>query len=109
MIRRPPRSTLFPYTTLFRSSLGTPLQDRAAHERGLHRDDRAHRRVAAPDLLDDERVRLVVQPGAAVLARDDRSEVALVGDLPHEVQIEVVAPRVLARGEIGRASCRERV
>src|SRR3712207_8356161 len=24
MIRRPPRSTLFPYTTLFRSSLGGP-------------------------------------------------------------------------------------
>src|SRR2546422_8562583 len=24
MIRRPPRSTLFPYTTLFRSALGTP-------------------------------------------------------------------------------------
>src|SRR3712207_8546717 len=24
MIRRPPRSTLFPYTTLFRSSFGTP-------------------------------------------------------------------------------------
>src|SRR3712207_7535522 len=25
MIRRPPRSTLFPYTTLFRSDLGTSL------------------------------------------------------------------------------------
>src|SRR3712207_8334568 len=25
MIRRPPRSTLFPYTTLFRASLGGPL------------------------------------------------------------------------------------
>src|SRR5690242_21283660 len=25
MIRRPPRSTLFPYTTLFRSSYGQPL------------------------------------------------------------------------------------
>src|SRR5260221_2486029 len=25
MIRRPPRSTLFPYTTLFRSELGRPL------------------------------------------------------------------------------------
>src|SRR5688572_31839045 len=25
MIRRPPRSTLFPYTTLFRSKVGTPL------------------------------------------------------------------------------------
>src|SRR3712207_7076593 len=29
MIRRPPRSTLFPYTTLFRSAVaaGTPLQE----------------------------------------------------------------------------------
>src|SRR3989442_6437983 len=27
MIRRPPRSTLFPYTTLFRSSLEAPLKD----------------------------------------------------------------------------------
>src|SRR5690554_7148852 len=25
MIRRPPRSTLFPYTTLFRSGLGLPI------------------------------------------------------------------------------------
>src|SRR3712207_8933528 len=32
MIRRPPRSTLFPYTTLFRSF----IQDRpSAHDRGL--------------------------------------------------------------------------
>src|SRR5256885_9246681 len=30
MIRRPPRSTLFPYTTLFRSLLG-PGQERHAH------------------------------------------------------------------------------
>src|SRR2546430_3964803 len=28
MIRRPPRSTLFPYTTLFRSTYGLALQDR---------------------------------------------------------------------------------
>src|SRR3712207_8209604 len=27
MIRRPPRSTLFPYTTLFRSGLLSPLRD----------------------------------------------------------------------------------
>src|SRR5260370_19702431 len=27
MIRRPPRSTLFPYTTLFRSCIQTPLAD----------------------------------------------------------------------------------
>src|SRR2546422_5099482 len=36
MIRRPPRSTLFPYTTLFRSDLGRggdPLGDQALRER----------------------------------------------------------------------------
>src|SRR5256886_7512398 len=27
MIRRPPRSTLFPYTTLFRSNLGTEMPE----------------------------------------------------------------------------------
>src|SRR5258708_13864534 len=27
MIRRPPRSTLFPYTTLFRSQLGAPKRE----------------------------------------------------------------------------------
>src|SRR2546430_16279516 len=33
MIRRPPRSTLFPYTTLFRSRFGvTPLLERHRHE-----------------------------------------------------------------------------
>src|SRR2546430_13630983 len=38
MIRRPPRSTLFPYTTLFRSHSGMPIgggNDRRA--RSLHR------------------------------------------------------------------------
>src|SRR3712207_6847740 len=34
MIRRPPRSTLFPYTTLFRSSAGTSAQI-TAREGGL--------------------------------------------------------------------------
>src|SRR2546430_4158298 len=35
MIRRPPRSTLFPYTTLFRSCVGQrcPFQDRRADAR----------------------------------------------------------------------------
>src|SRR5690349_23798628 len=32
MIRRPPRSTLFPYTTLFRSGQGRPARTRPANE-----------------------------------------------------------------------------
>src|SRR5947209_13647400 len=32
MIRRPPRSTLFPYTTLFRSVLGGPFRFRISNE-----------------------------------------------------------------------------
>src|SRR2546421_5729603 len=31
MIRRPPRSTLFPYTTLFRSHCGTARSDRSPY------------------------------------------------------------------------------
>src|SRR5438034_1495777 len=42
MIRRPPRSTLFPYTTLFRSPR---FHQADAHStlRGKHRQDRRHR------------------------------------------------------------------
>src|SRR3712207_7712631 len=41
MIRRPPRSTLFPYTTLFRSPRGGPGQEAQARVR---RDNRKRRR-----------------------------------------------------------------
>src|SRR2546422_3824267 len=41
MIRRPPRSTLFPYTTLFRSHVEIPLGDHHALESAIHRG-RAH-------------------------------------------------------------------
>src|SRR2546427_7285900 len=38
MIRRPPRSTLFPYTTLFRSGLGTGASRPSRAGRPFHRD-----------------------------------------------------------------------
>src|SRR3712207_8031727 len=62
MIRRPPRSTLFPYTTLFRSArarlpedalrrrvvdadrLARAVVDGALHQGGLHLQDRADRK-----------------------------------------------------------------
>src|SRR5689334_23903249 len=48
MIRRPPRSTLFPYTTLFRSVRPRVGVVAVAGGGGAHRDDRALQ-VGAPD------------------------------------------------------------
>src|SRR5258707_8196980 len=64
MIRRPPRSTLFPYTTLFRSD------DQHAHE-----DQRATPLARAADVHrdDDEQGRYEGQHGPAAV-RQDRSE-----------------------------------
>ena len=76
--------------------LGAPAQDGRAHQRGLHRDHGAHRRVAAPDLLDDQPVGQVVEPGATVLAGDDRPQVTLVGDLGDQLEVEVLVAIVLA-------------
>src|SRR2546430_11323301 len=42
MIRRPPRSTLFPYTTLFRSAgIGLPLDPIEVLPAGIHLDQHA--------------------------------------------------------------------
>src|SRR3712207_7278514 len=64
MIRRPPRSTLFPYTTLFRS--------------GPHRRPRGHRLEDAPHHGDGRRVhhvaRAVFVEPEAVVGRVARSE-----------------------------------
>src|SRR5689334_23982107 len=48
MIRRPPRSTLFPYTTLFRSEAAHLAHD---GERRLELAERLHRRAGADELV----------------------------------------------------------
>src|SRR3712207_9083290 len=102
MIRRPPRSTLFPYTTLFRS--------RAAHavaERG-HLDQRA-----AEGGGDDAGERSDVAGDVGGVAGDvvDPLQVAVdVGDRRRGLaQDRAALLPGLADGQIGRASCRERV
>src|SRR2546430_13140165 len=53
MIRRPPRSTLFPYTTLFRSR-----QHRGRHqvvERGVHRLTQFQQQGALAEVVDHQR------------------------------------------------------
>src|SRR5256885_14221364 len=47
MIRRPPRSTLFPYTTLFRSRKGA--RDRAPGRRPAHHRAGDRRRMLSPE------------------------------------------------------------
>src|SRR5690242_20984798 len=62
MIRRPPRSTLFPYTTLFRSE---DAADHGAWQRGDAPDHRANQdcnrqfkaKAIGSDELEDDRVR----------------------------------------------------
>src|SRR3712207_7929174 len=58
MIRRPPRSTLFPYTTLFRSAGGGPLPGRARGPQGARAAERPRPRHLAGVLLDRKSTRL---------------------------------------------------
>src|SRR2546430_13698303 len=48
MIRRPPRSTLFPYTTLFRSHVDTDSSARATPGSGGQNSTHQHRRQEIP-------------------------------------------------------------
>src|SRR3712207_9478827 len=102
MIRRPPRSTLFPYTTLFRSrpllvgrlaattALVEPVRGDAELGRAVHLA-RAH--------LDLERPSLGPSHG--------RVQGLVAVQLRHrDVVLEAAGHRL---PEIGRASCRERV
>src|SRR3712207_7664649 len=68
MIRRPPRSTLFPYTTLFRS-LGAELREDDAVAAAAER-----RRVVQPDRAVLGQPRLVGGSGGAQLGLGGRSE-----------------------------------
>src|SRR2546430_5231574 len=49
MIRRPPRSTLFPYTTLFRSVAFALLDERGDRRGGVHLGDEQCRVGVHPD------------------------------------------------------------
>src|SRR3712207_8141081 len=54
MIRRPPRSTLFPYTTLFRSVERRPLRDRPADQRTVDLEPEVEVVTGRPVALHDE-------------------------------------------------------
>src|SRR2546430_14957266 len=84
MIRRPPRSTLFPYTTLFRS--GEQAVDRVADhvdDAGV-RDDRAH---PLGDALEPRPVRVVGRGFAAdPRCRIEVRRIPVAAELPVELR-----------------------
>src|SRR3712207_1863762 len=103
MIRRPPRSTLFPYTTLFRSALALLhlVVDVALHERGQPRElavPALHRRVAGRT-ADDQRGAGLVDEDRVDLVDDGEVVPALhqVGVVPGHVVAQVVEAELVVR------------
>src|SRR3712207_7914201 len=102
MIRRPPRSTLFPYTTLFRSP--GDFRQRAAQ---LVLDSRRSVREVAGELgINHETLRNWIAAerrqradGPAALSADERMELARLRRKVAELELE----REILKKEIGRA------
>src|SRR3712207_9570715 len=113
MIRRPPRSTLFPYTTLFRSTdvppgaeplnlkgfghvAGYPgvVLERLTEEHGMLALDRGC------DLQVGDTLQVIPNHICSTVNLHDEVYLLDGSDTVQEV-------RVAARGKIGRASCRE--
>src|SRR3712207_9588282 len=107
MIRRPPRSTLFPYTTLFRSDAalgGQAIDDRLGA--GVLPDDRVVDGLARVPVPHHRRLALVRDAdGHDVVAGDvglwQRQADDLAGVSPD--LLPVVLPPARPGGEIGRA------
>src|SRR5256885_2999302 len=92
MIRRPPRSTLFPYTTLFRSRPSEQVEDGAVE---AERDSRRHRdrgdgeHDAPPQLLevlDERRLLLAGDPAGSHQSAFSRSVVSRSEEHTSELQ-----------------------
>src|SRR3712207_9241831 len=108
MIRRPPRSTLFPYTTLFRSNKISPLQEyRGVHFAVLNDswmigfNDQSFL-VMGPTPASGQSI--LRQNMANYLKQDDEQG---IGSSKLFTKLDSIdSPMAM---EIGRASCRERV
>jgi len=101
MIRRPPRSTLFPYTTLFRSGSQVidgglvdfvrDLKGRPGLDIGVHASISITRTLLAADVVDE--LRLVIAP--AIVASGQR----LFDGLP-PIRLETIRSTASSRGHL---------
>src|SRR3712207_7105960 len=87
MIRRPPRSTLFPYTTLFRSQacLAQPLQQPALHPAQGHPGVAAH---DAPELRGAAGSSMAGEHGLHVGGRRAVADAGLVRSEEHTSELQ---------------------
>src|SRR5260221_6053836 len=93
MIRRPPRSTLFPYTTLFRSV----VLDTVAGEH-FHEQDHAIRRERLAEVLDRKSTRLnsshtVISYAVFCLKKKKKTQTLMIDRLADNSPATQVTPR----------------
>src|SRR5256884_8928295 len=116
MIRRPPRSTLFPYTTLFRSPAGRS-ESGGGRQNMMGRD--AGIRMSFSEELQPAKIKVIGVGGGGCNAvnRMIRAKLEGVEFIAANTDLQALklsqAPIKLQLGakltKIGRASCRERV
>src|SRR5438552_7468174 len=102
MLRRPPRSTLFPYTTLFRSTGSRPARARAAGgpsqlDRGVGRSEEHTSELQSPDHLV---CRLLLEKKKIILATQSCIEISELGDVSYDAGLLVhCAEGLVAAGD----------
>src|SRR3712207_9112102 len=100
MIRRPPRSTLFPYTTLFRSSARSPVAGAAC---GVLSEVMTCSSLCSIPSGEDAEHEDRAQADEGQQRLGDRVDLERAAHGQAQQRLED------PEGEIGRASCRERV
>src|SRR5215813_12835987 len=108
MIRRPPRSTLFPYTTLIRSRLVSGPVRFATCALGLERREEALHRCVVPDIARAaHRADDAVRPGLGLtyIGTDIEKQACLPPSLPTETP-DIVKYIVMAMCWCGRLEIR---
>src|SRR3712207_9055256 len=103
MIRRPPRSTLFPYTTLFRSVHGAAVSRGNADTRRLFPFRRCDGKEEGEDMLTTVEITLPDIEELHKLVGEGQEK----GFLTYDEIVSGLEDVELTK--IGRASCRERV
>src|SRR2546430_15190390 len=100
MIRRPPRSTLFPYTTLFRSTSSQLWRRTVTAMNAVYPAVKLEHMY-----VDNAAMKLTLKPSQFDVMLCSN----MFGDILSDAAAALVGSIGLIPSEIGRASCRERV